>query len=120
MGWMENLQNEVGQRIRDVRTNRGWTQAHLAEKADLPTETVSRIERGVEPNPTMRSLGCIAQALGMEHHELFLPKAKHEEIEKNRVVHQIISALRRLDRKDLTLVRTFIGRFSDLGGKKKG
>jgi transcriptional regulator with XRE-family HTH domain len=35
-----------GLSIRALRRRRGWTQAHLAEEADLSQTTISRIERG--------------------------------------------------------------------------
>ena len=50
---------EVGEQIRRLRLMRGWTQADLAERADLTVEGVSRIERGARAARvgTLRAIG---------------------------------------------------------------
>ena len=53
---------EVGERIRNLRLLRGWSQAALAESADLTVEGVSRIERGARA-PRVSTLRAIAAAL---------------------------------------------------------
>lgn len=53
-----------GQRIREARRARGWTQAELAERVDMTSNTVSRAEQGVYevPAATRRR---IAEALDL-------------------------------------------------------
>lgn len=53
---------EIGERIRKLRLLRGWSQAALAEAADLTVEGVSRIERGVRA-PRVNTLRSIGAAL---------------------------------------------------------
>lgn len=53
----------IGQVIRLLRENRGWSQEKLALDAGMTTSHVSRIERGERRLPTSR-LDALAAALG--------------------------------------------------------
>lgn len=53
----------VGEEIRKVRSELGWTQKQLAERLDAAPAYVSAIEAGRE-NLTLGSLARIAEALG--------------------------------------------------------
>ena len=59
----------LGDTIRTKRKKAGFSQEKLAEKADLSTVFISRIERGVE-SPSVDSLVKIARALGNRVHDL--------------------------------------------------
>jgi transcriptional regulator with XRE-family HTH domain len=60
----------LGKNIKFLRTNRNFTQAVLAEKADISIIFLSSIERGTKyPQPDI--LARIANALGAEVFELF-------------------------------------------------
>lgn len=50
--------------LRAVRKEKDWTQEELAHRAGLTTTYVSQIERGLK-SPSLRSLGKIADALGI-------------------------------------------------------
>ena len=52
----------IGDRIRQLRLLRGWSQAVLAEAAGLTVEGVSRIERGAR-SPRVETLRAIGAAL---------------------------------------------------------
>jgi transcriptional regulator with XRE-family HTH domain len=52
----------LGETVRAKRTDSGFTQEKLAEKAGLSTVFISRIERGIE-SPSLDSLVKIAIAL---------------------------------------------------------
>lgn len=56
-------QPALGQAIRKLRTERGTSQAALAEKAGLTVAALSRIERG-HTNPTWGTVVALAAALG--------------------------------------------------------
>jgi transcriptional regulator with XRE-family HTH domain len=58
----------VGRRIRVLRTERGWTQAMLADHADLTREHLSELENG-HKEIGIRALEKIARAL-----DVSLPK----------------------------------------------
>jgi transcriptional regulator with XRE-family HTH domain len=54
----------LGLAIRAVRRRRGWTQAELADRADVSQGAVSRAERGDARTLTLRTMDRIAEALG--------------------------------------------------------
>jgi transcriptional regulator with XRE-family HTH domain len=56
----------VGEHIRDLRRQKGWTQTDLSEAAVLPQATISRIESGAVKHPSIRTLKRIADALGVQ------------------------------------------------------
>ena len=59
----------LGESVRDARKEAGFSQEKLAEKADLSTVFISRIERGVE-SPSVDNLLKIAKALGVRVRDL--------------------------------------------------
>ena len=60
---------KIGNRLRDLRVRRALTQEELAEKADVGTNTVARLERN-ESEPHMSTLRKLARALGVDPAEL--------------------------------------------------
>lgn len=60
-----------GQRVRDAREARGWTQEDLAEKTNMDRTYIGGIERG-ERNPSLLNINKLARALG-EKSVGFLP-----------------------------------------------
>ena len=60
---------KIGDRLRDLRVRRALTQEELAEKADVGTNTVARLERN-ESEPHMSTLRKLALALGVDPAEL--------------------------------------------------
>ena len=60
----------LGKNIKLVRTNRQYSQALLAERAEISITFLSNIERGLKyPKPAV--LSQIAEKLGVEVYELF-------------------------------------------------
>ena len=59
----------LGEAIRAARKEAGLSQEKLAEKADLSTVFISRIERGKE-SPTVDNLAKVARALGVRVRKL--------------------------------------------------
>jgi transcriptional regulator with XRE-family HTH domain len=55
----------LGEAIRAKRKEAGFSQEKLAEKADLSTVFISRIERGIE-SPSVDNLVKIAKALSVQ------------------------------------------------------
>jgi len=73
---MDNVRVLVGERIRNRRKERGWSQEKLGEKADLHHTYVGAVERG-EKNASIDTLDKIADALDIEMVDLFtLTKGK--------------------------------------------
>ena len=59
----------IGERLNNLRTRRALTQEELAAIANIGKNTVNRIERNLT-EPHMSTLRKLAQALGVEPHEL--------------------------------------------------
>ena len=61
----------LGENVRHHRKLRGMTQEALAAEAGMERSYVSDLERG-RRNPSVRALGRLADALGVQPHELLL------------------------------------------------
>ncbi|HEJ8007444.1 TPA: helix-turn-helix transcriptional regulator [Serratia marcescens] len=64
------LQIKFGQRVRELRKERGWSQEEFADRCGLDRTYVSGIERGVR-NPTLEVIGTIALGLDLKINKLF-------------------------------------------------
>lgn len=54
----------LAERLRGLREQRNWRQADLAAKAGVSAIVVSRMERGEQTNPTLKTLVGLSHALG--------------------------------------------------------
>ena len=59
----------LGETLRGKRKDAGFSQEKLAERADLSTVFISRIERGIE-SPTVDNLLKVAKALRVQVRDL--------------------------------------------------
>ena len=66
---MEAMTTPVGDRVRDLRKERGWLQQELADRAGVSMQTVSNLETGRHV-PGIATLSKIAGALGVGLGEL--------------------------------------------------
>ena len=64
------IARELGERLRAYRTQRGWSQEEMAERADLHTTYIGQLERG-EKNATIESISKVAAALDISLSKLF-------------------------------------------------
>ena len=62
---------DVGQRVAEIRRERGWTQQDFADRLKMEPQSIQRIERGT--NLTIRSLVRVARVLGVATITLFEP-----------------------------------------------
>jgi len=60
----------LGKRIKELRNKQDLSQEELAEKADINSKYLSRMERGTE-NPTLDMLTKLSTALEVEMWEMF-------------------------------------------------
>lgn len=68
--WFNHLVNirgmaKIGETIKRLRKQRGWTQPVLARKAGLAEVTVARLECGMRTNLRVSTLRQLAKALGV-------------------------------------------------------
>lgn len=60
----------IGQQLKKLRSQRGLSQAELAELAGVSTDVVRKLEQGVRQSARITSLTRLAQALGVSMSEL--------------------------------------------------
>lgn len=77
-GMEDDDARKLGQRIRDLRLTRGWTQEKLAERAGVHEKFLGAVERG-ERNVTLRNISRIARGLGVPIGALFPTSEDHTE-----------------------------------------
>lgn len=86
-------------RIRELRQERGWTVAHLAELVGVSTPHMSQVERGIK-NLNNHLLVRTAEALGVEPDDLIAGEMRRD-------LGQLATALRDLDEEDRKRVEDF-------------
>ncbi len=67
----------LGQRVRDLRKERGWTLEQAAGQAGLARSTLSKIENG-QMSPTFDALRKLAQGLQISVPQLFTPPSRDQ------------------------------------------
>ena len=70
MGKARSLRQDFGNRLRQLRRARGWTQQDVAERAELDSKFIGGVERA-ERNITLETLEKIAAGFDLEVYELF-------------------------------------------------
>lgn len=61
---------EIGETLRRLRDERGWTQYRLAKRAGLSPSYIHKLEAGKHPRPSSETVGKLARALGVPTSEL--------------------------------------------------
>jgi len=67
---METIEKRFGDRIRELRLAKSYSQEKLAFKAGVHRTYLGGIERG-ERNPSLKNIASIAKALDVDLAELF-------------------------------------------------
>ena len=98
----DDLQELLGRRIARFRKASGLTKEQLAGRLSVALETISRMERGVN-TPSIRTLGRIAEALGVPVQELFTPEGGASE--KDRELEDLMTLMKRRPAGEIRLVR---------------
>ena len=90
--------NALGKRIRELRRKRGFTQAKLAELADLSNNYIGYLERGTQ-SPSIDTMERLSKALGVKLKEFFVfpedveYKPLHED-KKEEILNRLIGCLK--------------------------
>ncbi|MBI2889910.1 MAG: helix-turn-helix transcriptional regulator [Nitrospirae bacterium] len=120
MAKMDGVLVEIGARVRHARLVKGLTQESVAEAARVTAETVSRIERGVESNPTLKLLMDVGAAVGLEIHDLLEGDERHDTREKEKLAREFSRRLQRLGRREARIVRDVFLSLIELADKTEG
>lgn len=64
-------------RLKDLRTQRKWTQAHLAKQLEVSRQTVNALERG-KYHPSLRLAFRIARLFQSRIEDVFQPTLRKE------------------------------------------
>jgi transcriptional regulator with XRE-family HTH domain len=67
---MQQIQRELGKRIRKLRTQKGWSQEEFAAVSGLHRTYIGAVERG-EKNLTISTMHTVAKTLDRTIAELF-------------------------------------------------
>ena len=68
---MNTIKKLLGQRIKEIRKSKGFTQEQLAEMVGIGTPNISYIETG-KFAPSIENFERIVEALGVEPYELYM------------------------------------------------
>lgn len=90
-----NIRNNIGSRMRDIRTKRGFTQEGLAEKVGLSTNFIGSIERG-EANASFQTLEAIAKTLDSDLRQFF--DTEYLEVNERELTKLLQKQIKHLDR----------------------
>lgn len=81
----------IAKKIKEYRIASGMTQAELAEKIDISTKQVSRIEVG-DFYPSLGTFLKIAEALNMDLSDFVTPNPQSENKIRQKLINRIYSA----------------------------
>jgi len=85
---MKNIKELVGARLKELRKSRGFSQADIAEKVNLDSKHISRLETG-KTFPYPETLESLAKALDVPVKEFF----EFEHLEEQKVSVKTIQDL---------------------------
>ena len=97
---MDNFYNEIGKRMKSVRTALKMTQAKVAESAGIDSSFYGQIERGTNI-PSLKTFVAIAAALNVIFSDL-IPQQKKKQRLYETAIENILSNLN-TKRKELVL-----------------
>ena len=99
----KKLKQNIGLRVKAARTQKGLTQAQLAEAIDKAFETISNIERG-KTAPNFSTLADIADVLGLPMREFFDVGESEITDDRQRLLMQVNTLVSQLDDRQLGLL----------------
>jgi transcriptional regulator with XRE-family HTH domain len=103
---MGSVETKLGRRVAELRATAGLTQAQLAERVGVATETVSRLERGATL-PSLAKIEALAAALGVELADLFRRRARTTA--RDAAMDRLLAALRGRPAEDVELLADIAG-----------
>lgn len=71
------MAESLGEHIKAIRTNLGWSEAQLARKAGVSQSVINDIEAGRNNNPRIKTLWKLGHAMGVPLSDLLNIKSFH-------------------------------------------
>ena len=105
---MENIIYEVGNNIKTIRKSKGLTQAQLAEKINVDSKYISRLETG-SSIASLSTILKLANVLDVETKVLFTFENK----KKNIILKRINKELLKINSKELDALYQIIKALAD-------
>jgi len=88
---MEYVQS-IGERIRILRQKKGWSQSQLAERANIDSRNLSRLETG-KAKPKLSTIISLANALSITPNDILLFEYKDNQLALTNELAQLINNL---------------------------
>lgn len=110
-----DLKKSLGERLKELRIKRGFTQEQLAEKTGLSVTFVGLIERGVNI-PSVKTCNKIARALGVSLDELFYFQREDKRIN---MIKSLLFKIRRGKIEEISLINEVAERILEYSRQKK-
>ncbi len=105
---MTTLSQTFGRRLRSARRSSGWTQAELAEKADLSLDMIGQIERG-QVNPSFKTIEALCDALEIDPASLFSSTSgRKTRSGRDRIIQELLNTLEASNDADLKWIRQLV------------
>ena len=102
--------DSIGELIRHLRDERGWTQERLAREAGITITCLSNLERGATKDPNIETVAGLAAAFGLQPGDLDPRRLAEIVAERARTFAQrrAINSLLALSDRDIETVIEFI------------
>jgi transcriptional regulator with XRE-family HTH domain len=99
----------IGERIKSLRKEKGWSQALLGQMVDLHVGHIGRYEKN-KVKPSAKSIKKLAEAFGISINELVRGDEKPtlEGLIKDKELLRMFQGVEELDEKDKTLAKGFL------------
>jgi len=108
-----SLADIFGANLRHHRKAKRLTQAELAERVDLSTEMISKIERGAA-TPSFETIRRLAESLALPEQALFgFGPAAEDDSERTRLLVKIHAKLSRLNEDQLARADRMLSALTD-------
>lgn len=93
----------IGRRIKELRTERGWSQNELAKRSGANAKLISRYEHG-HVNPTIEIVRRLSIAFGVSVDALIFDEL-HRETIKDRELYELFMKVDKLDIKYRNMIK---------------
>lgn len=104
---MNDMIKLIGERIRNLRKERNWTQEELAYRANIHRSHLGEIERG-ETSVTVESVAKIANALEITVEDIFRHLQPSYENKGNDVLALLINKVNNLSKGNQKVILDFL------------